>query len=86
VSRQQPTDLTEGNTVPFSHDYFATRQLCAKVTNLVLRCIALVLFPDDDPLQIETFANIQWDVAIEYIINNSVHFICWWLELQSCVT
>jgi hypothetical protein len=39
--------------------FFAVYQLCIKVANLVLFCIALVCFPDDDgPLWIETCRNI----------------------------
>ena len=36
-----------------------------KLVSLVSRCIFLVLFPEDDPLQIETCINIQCDIVTQ---------------------
>jgi hypothetical protein len=40
------------------------RQLCTKVTNLVIYDTALLLFPDDGPLRDETCKNDQRAIVI----------------------
>jgi len=45
-------------------DSLTPRQLCIKEANLVLCDIALVSFPDEGPLRIETHRNAQCDMAI----------------------
>jgi hypothetical protein len=45
-------------------DYFTPRKLCTELVNLVLYSTALVCFPDDGPLRIETGRNIKCDIII----------------------
>ena len=59
---------------------FGQRQLCTKVVDLVLYCIARIWFPrDDDPLRIETCRNSynknQLDALISqiYFWNKTLH-------------
>jgi len=56
---------------------FAPYQLCIKLVNLLLCHIALVWFPDDDPLWVETYRNIHCDIKIHvsYRRKNLVHFV-----------
>ena len=41
--------------------------MCTEVGTLVLCIIALVWFPDEDPLRIETCRNVQCDIIYIYI-------------------
>ena len=59
----------EKNLVTFIHiwsfDSFTQCQLCIKMANLGLCHIDFVSFPDNGPLRIETWRNIQCDITIQ---------------------
>ena len=40
------------------------RQLCTEVPNLVLCGTALLFSPDDGPLRVETYKNVQCDIVM----------------------
>jgi hypothetical protein len=45
-------------------DSFMPYELCINISNLVLCDIALVWFPDDGTLHIETGRNVQWNCLL----------------------
>lgn len=51
--------------------------MCIKLFNLLLCHIALVWFPDGDPLWVETYRNIHCGIIIHVIClrKNFVHFV-----------
>ena len=57
--------------------------MCIKLVTLLLYHIALVWFPDGDPLWVETFRNIHCGIIIHvrYLRKNLVHFVGWEFQI-----
>jgi len=58
------------------------RQICTKVTKMVICCISLFWFPEDVPLWTETCRNVQCDIVI--LISKS--WVCVFVSLMSWIT